>query len=78
MLAATGSYDADADRIRYARRLYGWNGAGLVRPLQRDFGVPVFIENDVNLAAVAERRIGAAQDIVDFFLSGSVTGSAVR
>ena len=30
--------------------------------------MPVLIENDVNLAAVAERRIGAAQEIVDFFL----------
>ena len=68
VVAATGSYDANADRIRYARHLSGWNGAGVVKSLQTAMGVPVFIENDVNLAAVAERRIGAAQDIVDFFL----------
>ncbi|MEO8330634.1 MAG: ROK family protein [Candidatus Nanopelagicales bacterium] len=68
VLAATGSYDADADRIRYARHLYGWNGTGLLKTLTTELEVPVLIENDVNLAAVAERRIGAAQHIVDFFL----------
>lgn len=68
VLAATGSYDAGADRIRYARRLYGWSETGLLRTLTAELGVPVLIENDVNLAAVAERRIGAAQDIGDFFL----------
>jgi predicted NBD/HSP70 family sugar kinase len=68
VLAAPGSYDAGADRIRYARRLYGWSETGLLRTLKVELQVPVVIENDVNLAAVAERRIGAAQDIVDFFL----------
>lgn len=68
VLAAAGAYDAEVDRIRYARRLHGWNGTGLLHGLIAELGVPVLIENDVNLAAVAERRIGAAQDIVDFFL----------
>jgi predicted NBD/HSP70 family sugar kinase len=50
-----------------------------VRTLQRATGVPVFIENDVNLAAVAERRVGAAQDISDFFLfwAGDGIGGAL-
>jgi predicted NBD/HSP70 family sugar kinase len=68
VLAATGSYDAGSDRIKYARRLHGWSGSGLLQTLTSELQVPVVIENDVNLAAVAERRIGAAQDIVDFFL----------
>ena len=68
VLAATGSYDAEADRIRYARRLHGWTGTGLLETLTTELQTPVLIENDVNLAAVAERRIGAAQEIVDFFL----------
>jgi predicted NBD/HSP70 family sugar kinase len=68
VVAATGSYDAEADRIRYARRLYGWNDVGLMKSLRRDVGLDVYIENDVNLAAVAELRVGAAQDISDFFL----------
>ncbi|MEI7744742.1 MAG: ROK family transcriptional regulator, partial [Chloroflexota bacterium] len=68
VVAATGSYDAAADLLRYARHLHGWHNAGLVRALQPADGVPVVIENDVNLAAVAERRAGAARDLADFFL----------
>ncbi len=79
VIAATGSYDIEGDRLRYARDLKGWSGEGLVRSLQRATGVPVFIENDVNLAAVAERRVGAAQEISDFFLfwAGDGIGGAL-
>lgn len=79
VIAAPGSYDRDGDRLRYARDLKGWSDEGLVRTLQRATGVPVFIENDVNLAAVAERRVGAAQDISDFFLfwAGDGIGGAL-
>ncbi|MEO7979557.1 MAG: ROK family transcriptional regulator [Sporichthyaceae bacterium] len=68
VIAATGSYDVVGDRLRYARDLPGWSDERLVTTLQRATRVPVFIENDVNLAAVAERRVGAAQEISDFFL----------
>ena len=47
--------------------------------MQPELGVPVFVENDVNLAAVAERRVGAAQDVSDFFLlwAGDGIGGAL-
>jgi len=79
VIAATGSYDAAGDRLRYARDLRGWSDEGLVRTLRREIGVPVFIENDVNLAAVGERRVGAAQDVSDFFLfwAGDGIGGAL-
>lgn len=79
VVAATGSYDAEADRLRFARHLNGWNGVDLVRRLEAELGVPVFVENDVNLAAIAERRVGAAQDIPDFFLlwAGDGIGGAL-
>ena len=79
VIAATGSYDSEGDRLRYARDLRGWSDEGLVRTLRRAIGVPVFIENDVNLAAVAERRVGAAQEISDFFLfwAGDGIGGAL-
>ena len=78
-VAATGSYDAEADRLRFARHLNGWNGVDLVRRLEAELGVQVFVENDVNLAAIAERRVGAAQDIADFFLlwAGDGIGGAL-
>ncbi len=36
--------------------------------LSADLGRPVTIENDVNLAAMAERAVGAAQGVEDFVL----------
>ncbi|MGH2350576.1 MAG: ROK family protein [Chloroflexota bacterium] len=39
----------------------GWNGAPIVRPLRDRLGVPVAIDTDVNGAALAEWRWGAAQ-----------------
>lgn len=39
----------------------GWSNADLVGPFVRAFGVPVAIDTDVNGAALAESRWGAAQ-----------------
>ena len=47
--------------------------------LEHALGVSVTLENDVNLAAVAEQRRGVAQDVADFafLLVGSGLGAAV-
>jgi fructokinase len=39
----------------------GWTGADVVKPLQEAFGAPVGFDTDVNGAALAEARWGAAQ-----------------
>ena len=68
VLGATGSYDAASDRLAYARQLPGWQGTGIVSGLQEQLDVAVLVENDVNLAAIAERRLGQAREFPDFFL----------
>ena len=54
-------------------------GAGLRTVLQARLGLPVTLENDVNLAAVAESRLGAAAGEPDFVLVwvGAGVGLAV-
>ncbi|MEU8121413.1 ROK family transcriptional regulator [Spirillospora sp. NPDC049024] len=43
----------------------GWQGVHLARELGRSFSCPVLVENDANLAAMAERWRGAARDADD-------------
>jgi len=68
VVGAAGSYDTEADQLKFAPHLSGWQRPGLVRDLEAEIGIPVRVENDVNLAAIAERRAGAAQNFSDFFL----------
>ena len=59
--------------------LPGLGASDLREQLERAFRVPVTLENDVNLAAVAEQRRGFAADVADFafLLVGAGLGAAV-
>jgi predicted NBD/HSP70 family sugar kinase len=46
--------------------LLGWRDVKLAEVLQAKLGVPVFVDNDVNTLAVAERLYGRAHDIDNF------------
>lgn len=61
-----------------ANEVPGWR-PGLVAAWQRRIGVPLILENEVNLAAIAELRTGAAQGADDFVLMwvGAGVGAAV-
>ncbi|MGI5158466.1 ROK family protein [Microbispora sp. CA-102843] len=61
---------------RTVRRAYGLpqGGRGLLEAIERDLPVPVLLENDVNLAAVAEQRFGVCADVADFVLLGVGVG----
>jgi predicted NBD/HSP70 family sugar kinase len=68
VIAVPGSFDATADRLRYAGSLKGWQNIGVVATLKELTDVAVSIENDVNLVAAAEHRLGAVRSVDDFFL----------
>jgi predicted NBD/HSP70 family sugar kinase len=59
--------------------LPGLGVSDLREQLEQALRVPVALENDVNLAAVAEQRRGVAQDVADFafLLVGAGLGAAV-
>jgi predicted NBD/HSP70 family sugar kinase/DNA-binding transcriptional ArsR family regulator len=57
-LGVAGSYDPRSDTIHHVD-VPGWSRVGLISQIRQRFGTEIGVDNDVNLAAVAERRRGA-------------------
>ncbi|MGR8010523.1 ROK family protein [Streptomyces hypolithicus] len=68
VIATPGAFDPRTGRLRYAAHLPGWHSPTLMDDLAAALPMPVAYENDVNLAAVAEQRQGAARGNEDFVL----------
>ncbi len=68
VIGTPGAFDPGNRRLRYARHLPGWHDPHLLEQLAAEVGMPLAVENDVNLAAIAEMRAGIAQGIDDFVL----------
>jgi predicted NBD/HSP70 family sugar kinase len=66
-LAVAGAFDP-RNRVIHHVDVPGWSRAGLVDELQDRLGTVVGVDNDVNLAALAERAHGAAQGAESFVL----------
>ncbi len=64
---------ASPDRV-LERVLPAWRGHGVLDRLNRVFGVPVFVDNDANLGALAERWWGKAVGVDDFVYMKVATG----
>lgn len=69
VIGTPGAIDPGTGQLRYAPHLPGWHSRTLRAELAEVLGTPVSIENDVNLAALAEQYEGAAQDHDDFVLA---------
>ncbi|WP_345963386.1 ROK family transcriptional regulator [Streptomyces sp. BRB040] len=68
VIGTPGAFDPGTGRLRYASHLPGWHSPTLLDDLAAALPMPVEYENDVNLAAVAEQRLGAARGHEDFVL----------
>ncbi|MFJ4921971.1 ROK family transcriptional regulator [Streptomyces sp. NPDC088725] len=69
VIGTPGALDRQTGELRYAPHLPGWHSRTLLADLADVLGTPVVIENDVNLAAIAEQYEGAAQDHDDYVLT---------
>ncbi|MYY00876.1 MULTISPECIES: ROK family transcriptional regulator [unclassified Streptomyces] len=68
VIGTPGAFDPGTGRLRYASHLPGWHSPTLLDELAAVLPMPVEYENDVNLVAVAEQRLGAARGHDDFVL----------
>ena len=60
VIGSPGIYDRRRDAFFMARGLPGWQRPQVLAELRRAFGEDMVVENDVNLAALAERDVGTA------------------
>lgn len=67
-IGVQGSIDPRTDELNFIGDMRGWPGKGIRKHLEAELGLEVHIDNDVNLAAIAERREGAGANSTSFVL----------
>jgi glucokinase len=78
-IGAPGAVDPVRGIVRNAPNL-GWKDVRLGAKLKRILGVPVLVENDVNVGAAGEHALGAAQgahDVVGIFVGTGIGGGII-
>jgi predicted NBD/HSP70 family sugar kinase len=76
VIGTKGVVDPRSGDVSFSLDLPSWHG-GVLTELRRGLGIPVAIENDVNLAALAERECGAAFGVDDFVLVWAGVGQGL-
>lgn len=76
-VAAPGLVDASRGRVIVAGNLTGWRDLPLRDLVERRFGVPVFVEQDANAAALGEKWRGAGRKMNNFAFLALGTGIGV-
>lgn len=74
-----GPVNASSGRVARSYHLGGWNDYPLAKWLTKRTGLPAFIENDANVAALGEARHGAGRDCdpVFYLTLGSGVGGGL-
>lgn len=73
-IAAPGPLDPLTGMVIAPPNLPGWNDVPLSDIMSRSFDLPVFINNDANLAGLAEHRFGAGRGTLDMIYLTISTG----
>lgn len=68
VIGVPGAVDPRTEQLGYASHLPGWHIPDLLSRLRDGLGLPVAVENDVNLAAMAELANGEAAGSPNFVL----------
>lgn len=69
-----GPVDASTGTVRLSHHVAGWENIPLKGLLENEFGVPVGVDNDANIAALGEHRFGAGQGYDSLFYITVSTG----
>ncbi len=78
-ITAPGVLDAQAGVVRFAPNLH-WRDVPLAAALRQQLGLPIYLENDVNMGTLAEHTLGAgrgARDVVGIFVGTGIGGGII-
>jgi predicted NBD/HSP70 family sugar kinase len=67
-------YDRERDVLALAGELSSWGKPTVLAELRREFGGSLIVENDIDLAALAELALGHGQDVESFAFVSVGTG----
>ena len=73
-MAVPSAVDPRSGLVLMANNLSGWKNINLKHELEKEFRLPVSIDNDANMAAVGERWRGVARDLENFVFIALGTG----
>ncbi|MDI3312432.1 MAG: ROK family protein, partial [Thermoanaerobacterium sp.] len=74
-IGSAGRINTDTGIIDYATdNLPGWTGFDVKGAIEKKYGLPVFVDNDVNTAAIGEAWIGAGRGYKNLFMMALGTG----
>lgn len=73
-IGAAGACDAASGVITFSPNLPGWVNIPLKDIIQREFGLPTYLDNDVTVAALGEHCFGAGVGIDNLIYVGVGTG----
>src|ERR1043166_3651567 len=65
--------------VKYPPNFANWEEVALVKAVRKDTPLPIFVENDANVAAVAEAQYGGGKEYKDFLfvIWGSGVGGGI-
>lgn len=61
-IGTPGFIDSENGIVTFAGNIKGWTGLNLKEAVEEFVDIPVFVENDANIALIAEKWIGACKD----------------
>ncbi|MFH1002167.1 MAG: ROK family transcriptional regulator [bacterium] len=65
-IGVPGPLDAQTGVVKQPPKLIGWKDVPLGSIVQKEYGIPVWIENDANVCALAEKWLGSGRNIHNF------------
>ena len=73
-IGTPGFIDAKNGIVTFSGNIEGWTGLNLINAVEEFVDIPVFVENDANIALLAEKWIGAGKNYKDIVMITLGTG----